>query len=131
MEHDAEEIWHSQLAAARQAIGGAGIGPEKIAALGLTNQRETTILWDRHDGKPVHNAIVWQCRRTADRCEELKKEGFDTVLKERTGLVTDAYFSGTKAAWLLENVEGSRAAARAGRCPFRHRRFLAHLQSHQ
>jgi glycerol kinase len=114
VEHDADEIWRSQLAAARMAIGGAGIGPEKIAALGLTNQRETTVLWDRRTGKPVHNAIVWQCRRTADRCEELKREGFDSLLKERTGLVTDAYFSGTKAAWLLDNVEGSRSSAERG-----------------
>ena len=114
VEHDAEEIWRSQLSAARQAIGGAGVGPDRIAALGLTNQRETTVLWDRRNGKPVHNAIVWQCRRTADRCEELKREGFDSILKARTGLVTDAYFSGTKAAWLLDHVEGSRTAAERG-----------------
>src|SRR5512140_467964 len=107
VEHDAEEIWRSQLAAARQVIGGAGIGPERIAALGLTNQRETTVLWERQSGRPIHNAIVWQCRRTADRCEELKKEGLDALLKARTGLVTDAYFSGTKAERLLDHVEGS------------------------
>ncbi len=114
VEHDAEEIWRSQLAAARQAIGGSGIGPERIAALGLTNQRETTVLWERQSGRPIHNAIVWQCRRTAGRCEELKKEGFDALLKVRTGLVTDAYFSGTKAEWLLDHIEGSRSAAERG-----------------
>ncbi len=114
VEHDADEIWSSQLEAAREAIQLAGIPPEEIAALGLTNQRETTVLWNRFTGKPVCNAIVWQCRRTAERCEQLKREGFAEKLKSRTGLVTDAYFSGTKVEWILENVPGVWALAEAG-----------------
>jgi glycerol kinase len=112
VEHDPAEIWTSQVAAAHQAL--AGIDPSEIAALGITNQRETTLLWDRTTGRPVYNAIVWQCRRTAARCEQIKSEGFDKVLKARTGLVTDAYFSGTKVEWILENVEGARSRAKRG-----------------
>jgi len=94
VEHDPEAIWNSQLTVARQAI--QGIDPSQIAAIGITNQRETTIIWDRATGQPIANAIVWQCRRTAPLCETLKREGFDTRIKAITGLVTDAYFSGTK-----------------------------------
>ncbi len=118
VEHDPEEIWSSQVAAARDAIVQAGIEPRQIAAAGITNQRETTILWSRATGRPVCNAIVWQCRRTAERCEALKREGFDRLLKQRTGLVTDAYFSGTKAEWILENVAGVRAQAERGEILF-------------
>ncbi len=114
MEHDPEEIWASQIAAARKAIETSGIEADQIAAIGVTNQRETTIIWDRITGKPVYNAIVWQCRRTADRCEQLKRENFDAHIKAKTGLVTDAYFSGTKVEWILNNVPGARARAERG-----------------
>jgi glycerol kinase len=114
VEHDANEIWNSQLDVAREAIRFAGIQPDEIAALGLTNQRETTILWNRRTGNPVCNAIVWQCRRTAERCEELKREGFSALIKSRTGLVTDAYFSGTKVEWMLRNIPGVQQLADAG-----------------
>jgi glycerol kinase len=96
----------------------AGLGPEAISAIGITNQRETTVIWDRATGEPVANAIVWQCRRTADMCERLRAEGFDRLIRERTGLVTDAYFSGTKVAWILENVPGVRARAERGELAF-------------
>ena len=108
VEHDPEEIWRSQLEAAREVVA-ADAG--EIAALGLTNQRETTILWDTLSGKPIHNAIVWQCRRTTERCDQLRREGFHETLKARTGLVTDAYFSGTKVEWILDQVQGSRTRA--------------------
>src|SRR5436190_2931175 len=117
VEHDAEEIWESQLAVAEQvmAAGPAGKVPaEDIAAIGITNQRETVLLWDRATGKPVYHAIVWQCRRTAAMCDRIRREGFDRTLREKTGLVTDAYFSGTKIAWLLENVPGARERAERG-----------------
>ena len=118
VEHDPEAIWNSQLATARSVIAEAGISPKDIAAIGITNQRETTLLWDRRTGKPVHNAIVWQCRRTAHVCEQLKAEGLEPEVQRRTGLVIDAYFSGTKLAWLLENVEGARTLAEAGHLAF-------------
>ncbi len=118
VEHDPEEIWSSQLEAAREVISRSGTSAAEIAAVGITNQRETTIVWDAETGKPLYNAIVWQCRRTADRCEELKARGVDLMLRERTGLVTDAYFSATKVEWILENVPGSRALAESGRLRF-------------
>ena len=118
VEHDPEEIWTSQLEAAREAIAQSGVGVGEIAALGLTNQRETTVVWDRATGKPIYNAIVWQCRRTAERCDRLRREGFDTLVKARTGLVTDAYFSGTKVEWLLDEVQGSRERAERGELLF-------------
>jgi glycerol kinase len=111
VEHDPEEIWRSQMEAAREAVAAAAIDAEEIAALGITNQRETTILWESVSGKPIHNAIVWQCRRTTQRCDDLRQEGFHEILKARTGLVTDAYFSGTKVEWILDQVEGSRSRA--------------------
>ncbi len=111
VEHDAEEIWESQLAVAEQVIAEARARPEEIAAIGITNQRETVVLWDRATGQPIHHAIVWQCRRTAPMCDRIRQEGFDRTLREKTGLVTDAYFSGTKIAWLLENVPGARERA--------------------
>jgi glycerol kinase len=114
VEHDAEEIWQSQRAVAEQALAEAGARPGDIAAIGITNQRETVVLWDRRTGEPVHHAIVWQCRRTAAMCDRLRAEGFDKVLREKTGLTTDAYFSGTKIAWLLENVPGIRTRAERG-----------------
>ena len=118
VEHDPKEIWSSQIRTAREAVKRAGVQAEQIAALGITNQRETTILWHRETGRPVHNAIVWQCRRTAERCEELKSRGFDRLIKERTGLVTDAYFSATKVEWLLREVPGLRSMAERGEILF-------------
>jgi glycerol kinase len=112
VEHDPLEIWNSQLRVARRVL--AGTAPDDVAAIGITNQRETVVLWDRRTSQPVHRAIVWQCRRTAPMCDQIRREGFDKVLRERTGLVTDAYFSGTKIAWLLENVPGARARAERG-----------------
>ena len=114
VEHDAEEIWQSQRAVAEKVMAGAKARAEDVAAIGITNQRETVVLWDRATGKPIHHAIVWQCRRTAPMCERIKSEGFDRTLREKTGLVTDAYFSGTKIAWLLENVPGARERAERG-----------------
>ncbi len=114
VEHNAEEIWQSQLAVAEQVLAEAKALPEDVAAIGITNQRETVVLWDRATGEPVHNAIVWQCRRTAPMCDRLREEGFDQILRSKTGLMTDAYFSGTKIAWLLENVPGIRARAERG-----------------
>jgi len=114
VEHDAEEIWESQLAVARKILAETKISPDDIAAIGITNQRETVVLWDRKTGKPVYHAIVWQCRRTAAMCDRIRAEGFDRSLREKTGLVTDAYFSGTKIAWLLENVSGARERAERG-----------------
>ncbi len=114
VEHDPEEIWDSQREAALEALRASGIAPGEIAAVGITNQRETTILWERATGRPIHNAIVWQCRRTAPLCERLRAEGFDRVILERTGLVLDAYFSGTKIRWLLDHVPGARERARRG-----------------
>jgi glycerol kinase len=118
VEHDPEAIWSSQLATAREAVAQAHIGPGRIAAIGIANQRETTLLWDRKTGQPLANAIVWQCRRTAPLCDRLRAEGFDHIIRDRTGLVADAYFSGTKLAWLLENVAGARARAERGELAF-------------
>ncbi|MBK9453108.1 MAG: glycerol kinase GlpK [Bacteroidetes bacterium] len=118
VEHDADEIWSNQLAVIRQAIERAGIQPAEIAAIGITNQRETTVVWDRMTGVPIHRAIVWQDRRTASICEELKTAGHENLFKSRTGLVLDAYFSGTKLKWILENVPGAKARAAAGELCF-------------
>ncbi len=118
MEHDPLEIWESQLAVAREAMASAGIGASQVAAVGITNQRETTVLWDRATGKPIHNAIVWQCRRSAGLCDALKAGGWEPMVRERTGLVIDAYFSGTKIQWLLENVPGLLARAERGEICF-------------
>jgi glycerol kinase len=118
VEHDPESIWDTQVLAARDAIAAAAISAEEIAAIGIANQRETTLIWDRKSGKPVANAIVWQCRRTAETCEELRRAGMEQLFLERTGLVLDAYFSGTKIAWLLNEVPGARFAAAAGELAF-------------
>ena len=114
VEHDPNEIWETQLAVARDIVEQAG----DIAAIGISNQRETTVIWDRATGKPIHHAIVWQDRRTAAFCDELKAEGFDQIILEHTGLITDAYFSGTKVKWLLDNVEGAREKAEDGELAF-------------
>ena len=118
VEHDPVEIWDTQLAVAKEAMAKAGATASSIAAVGITNQRETTVVWDRDTGRPVYNAIVWQCRRTSDFCDELKRRGLADAIRETTGLVPDAYFSGTKLRWVLENVPGARAAAESGRLLF-------------
>jgi glycerol kinase len=118
VEHDPSEIWATQLAVAIEALGRAHLRPRDLAAIGITNQRETTVVWDRETGDPVYNAIVWQDRRTADFCDRLKREGHEAFIRERTGLVIDAYFSGSKVAWILDNVAGVRARAEAGKLAF-------------
>src|SRR5919197_5901070 len=118
VEHDPREIWASQIGVAVEALGRAQLAPTDIAAIGITNQRETTILWDRDTGEPIHNAIVWQDRRTADYCERLKAEGAGELVQQRTGLLIDAYFSASKIRWLLDHVPGARARAGAGRLAF-------------
>lgn len=119
VEHDPMEIWSSQYGVMMEVIAQSGVNPAEIAAIGITNQRETTILWDRATGRPIYNAIVWQCRRTASLCEELKAEGaFSDYIKEHTGLLIDAYFSATKLKWILDHVEGARERARAGELLF-------------
>jgi glycerol kinase len=118
VEHDPNEIWTSQIAVATEVLGRAKIRPRDVAAVGITNQRETTIVWDRATGQPIHNAIVWQDRRTAEMCDRLKAEGFEPLVRERAGLVVDAYFSGTKVAWLLDHVPGARARAERGELAF-------------
>ena len=114
VEHDPMEIWSSQLGVLTEAKARAGLSAADIAAIGITNQRETTVVWEKSTGKPVYNAIVWQCRRTADYCDSLKLKGFDKTVKEKTGLVVDAYFSGTKIRWILDNVSGAREKAEKG-----------------
>ena len=114
VEHDAMEIWGSQMGVAREVLESAGVKAGEIAAIGITNQRETTVVWDKHTGKPVYNAIVWQCRRTAPICDNLKNRGLADYFRDSTGLVLDAYFSGTKVKWILDNVEGARAKAEKG-----------------
>jgi len=114
VEHDAMEIWGTQSGVAREVLETAGVSPEEIAAIGITNQRETTVVWDKFTGKPVYNAIVWQCRRTADICDKLKEDGYEEYIRKNTGLVVDAYFSGTKIKWILDNVEGAREKAENG-----------------
>ncbi len=118
VEHDPEAIWSTQVRTAREALGRAGLEASQIAAIGITNQRETTVVWDRETGKPLHNAIVWQCRRTADQCDDLRADGWADPIRAKTGLVVDAYFSGTKLAWLLEHVPGLREKAERGEALF-------------
>ncbi len=118
VEHDPGEIWETQIGVAAEAIAHAGIGARDIAAIGITNQRETTVVWDRASGKPVCNAIVWQDRRTAGSCDELRAQGRAAWIAAKTGLVIDAYFSATKLRWILDKVPGARAAAEAGRLAF-------------
>ena len=118
VEHNPMEIWSSQLAVATEAMAKVGADASDIAALGITNQRETTIVWDKNTGLPVYNAICWQCHRTADMVEELVRDGFGDVIRAKTGLVPAAYFSGTKLAWILDNVEGVRERAEAGELLF-------------
>lgn len=118
VEHDPEEIWSTQVGVAVEAIAKAGLRSTDIAAIGITNQRETTVVWDRRTGRPIHNAIVWQDRRTAGHCDQLKEEGHSRRILERTGLIIDAYFSATKVKWILDNVEGAREMAEKGQLAF-------------
>src|SRR5919204_5453490 len=118
VEHDPQEIWASQIGVAVEALGRAHAAPRDVAAIGITNQRETTIVWDRKTGEPIHNAIVWQDRRTASICDRLRSRKLDRVITRKTGLVVDAYFSATKAQWILENVKGAKTRAKAGELAF-------------
>jgi glycerol kinase len=118
VEHDVEDIWSTTVATVRAAIERAGVAAKTIAAIGIANQRETTVVWERATGRPIHNAIVWQDRRTADACAELRERGDEPAIAARTGLLLDPYFSATKIAWLLDHVDGARAAAQAGRLAF-------------
>jgi glycerol kinase len=118
VEHDADEIWETQLGVAREVLHKGKLKAADVAAIGITNQRETTLLWDRKTDKPIHNAIVWQDRRTAGFCDSLKKAGHEQLIQEKTGLVIDAYFSGSKLRWLLDNVPGARARAEKGELAF-------------
>ncbi len=118
VEHDANEIWGTQLGVAAEAITQAGLSVRDIAAIGITNQRETTVVWDKHTGQPIHNAIVWQDRRTAHYCDQLKQRGYLQTIQQKTGLIIDAYFSATKIKWLLDNVEGARDKAALGQLCF-------------
>ncbi|NHI00763.1 glycerol kinase GlpK [Oceanimonas sp. MB9] len=114
VEHDATEIWATQRATLTEVLAKTGVRPEQISGIGITNQRETTVVWNKRTGQPIHHAIVWQCRRTAPLCEQLKAQGLEQEIKTRTGLVPDAYFSATKIRWLLDNVPGAREQAEAG-----------------
>ena len=129
VEHDAAEIWATQSGVMHEALAKAGIGARDVAAIGITNQRETTVLWDRATGRPIANAIVWQDRRTAPLCDALRAAGHAAMIARKTGLVLDAYFSGTKLEWLLDHVPGARARARARRARLRHHRQLARLEA--
>ncbi|MBY0427675.1 MAG: glycerol kinase, partial [Alphaproteobacteria bacterium] len=118
VEHDPEEIWKTILDTTRVALSKTNLTSSDIAAIGITNQRETTVVWDKTTGKPIYNAIVWQDRRTAERCEHLRAQGHETRINQKTGLLLDPYFSATKIAWILEHVSGARAAANAGKLAF-------------
>ncbi len=118
VEHDPEEIWSSQLEAAQDVLRKSRIAPQEVAAVGITNQRETTVVWERASGRPIANAIVWQCRRTAEQCDALRREGLEPLIRERTGLLLDAYFSATKVRWLLDHVPDAQRRAEAGELAF-------------
>ncbi|MFN2353695.1 MAG: glycerol kinase GlpK [Desulfopila sp.] len=118
VEHDPEEIWQTSLNACKNALQSANLPADAIAAIGITNQRETSIIWDRETGEAIHKAIVWQDRRTADFCDDLEKQGYTDLFADKTGLLIDAYFSGTKVSWLLDNVQGARQKAEAGKLAF-------------
>ena len=131
VEHDAGDILSTQMHVLTEAFEKSGLSPSDIAGIGITNQRETTIIWNRHTGQPVYHAIVWQCRRTASECDRLTAEGFGEYVKEKTGLLIDAYFSATKISWILDNVPDARRQAEQGDLLLRYRRYLAHLESHR
>ena len=129
VEQDPMEIWSTQYAAMLEVLAAADVSPSDVAGIGITNQRETTILWDKNTGRPIHNAIVWQCRRTADIVDRLVQDGLSGHIRRTTGLVPDAYFSGTKIKWLLDHVEGAREKAERRRNPVRHGGFLAGVEA--
>ena len=114
VEHDPLEIWGSQMGVCQEAMQKIGASAEQIAAIGITNQRETTVVWDSHTGKPIYNAIVWQCRRTTEICARLRERGFTEMIRQKTGLLPDPYFSGTKIRWILDHVEGAQKRAETG-----------------
>lgn len=118
VEHDANEIWGTTIGVIADALGKADINPKQVEGIGITNQRETTVVWDAETGKPIHNAIVWQDRRTASICDQIEEEGYKDLIQEKTGLILDAYFSGTKIKWILDNVEGARERAEEGKLRF-------------
>ena len=118
VEHNPNDLWSSQAGVAAEALANAGLSARDIAAIGITNQRETTIVWDRKTGQPICNAIVWQDRRTASICDRLKAKGLEPLIRKKTGLVVDAYFSGTKLQWILKHVKGAREKAKAGDLAF-------------
>ena len=118
VEHDADEIWSTQLGVAVEAMSMIGAEASDIAAIGITNQRETAIVWDRHTGEPIYHGIVWQCRRTSEYCDSLKEKGLEHMFREKTGLMIDAYFSGTKIKWILDHVDGARGRAEKGELLF-------------
>ena len=118
VEHDASEIWSTQLGVAVEAMQKVGVEAKDIAGIGITNQRETAIVWDKNTGEPVYHAIVWQCRRTSEYCDSLKEKGLTEVFRAKTGLIIDAYFSGTKVKWILDHVEGARERAERGELLF-------------
>lgn len=118
VEHDPNEIWSTQIGTAVEAMSKVGISPSDIKAIGITNQRETTVIWDKKTGEPIYNAIVWQCRRTSEFCDSLKDRGYEEFFRKKTGLVIDAYFSATKIKWILDNVEGAREKAEKGQLYF-------------
>ncbi len=118
VEQNPMEIWATQFSVAAEAMAKSNIGAGDIEGIGITNQRETTIVWDKRTGVPVYNAIVWQCRRTAEYCDELREQGFEDVIREKTGLMLDAYFSATKIKWILDNVQGARKEAEKGNLLF-------------
>src|SRR5262245_60709544 len=118
VEHDAEDIWRTTVETARQALAGADLTAGQVAAIGISNQRETCVLWDRRTSQPIHRAIVWQDRRTAEICAELRRQGHEPMIAARTGLLLDPYFSASKIAWLLDNIEGARSLADAGHLAF-------------
>ncbi|MBI3932126.1 MAG: glycerol kinase, partial [Acidobacteria bacterium] len=118
VEHDPEEIWRTSLRVMAEALVAARVGPGELKAIGITNQRETTVVWDKGTGSPLHPAVVWQSRQTAPLCEQLRKDGHEPLFRERTGLVLDAYFSGTKIRWILDRYPGTRERAAAGEVLF-------------
>jgi len=118
VEHDPMEIWATQSSVLTEVLAKTGVKPEEVASIGITNQRETTVVWDKKTGNPIYNAIVWQCRRTASICDQLKEEGHEEYIRKNTGLVVDAYFSGTKVKWILDNIEGAREKAEKGELLF-------------
>jgi len=118
VEHDAQEIWSTQAGTAAEAVASAGINGKALSGIGITNQRETTVVWDRESGQPIYNAIVWQDRRTSDYCDQLKADGHAEMIQDKTGLVVDSYFSGTKVKWILDNVDGAREKAKKGELAF-------------